>query len=359
VAEVLSRRALTRALLARQLLLYRERLPALDALERVVGLQHQERDAAYFGLWSRLQDFDQRELTGLLEERRSVRGGMMRATQHVVSARDFVVLRPVVQPALDRAQRSLRKQLAGVDLDELIAVAKEALRERPRTGAEGRALLSERWPDHDRNALWYSVHFLVPLVTVPPGGTWGVGGHLTSALAEDWLGRPIDAEAAPDELLLRYLAAFGPATIMDAQSWTGLTRLAAAAERHGDRLRRFRDEDGRELVDLPDAPRPDPDTPAPVRFLPPFDNAIQGHAERGRILPDEHRPVVVGGIAAVLVDGEVAGSWRLDGDDLRVRTFAVQPRAVRDELSAEGERLLAFAGRGGDVRLEVGTNYLN
>lgn len=258
-------------------------------------MQHQEPDLGYFALWSRLEGFHQRELTGLLEDRRAVRGTVMRGTQHIVSAADFVALRPVVQPLLDRVQRgAFGAATAGVDPGELVAVARAALAERPLRGDEGRALLAARWPDHDPTALWYSVQYLVPLVTIPPGATWGVRGRLTSAAAETWLGRPLARDDAPDELLVRYLAAFGPASVKDAQAWSGVTRLRAAAERLDDRVRTFRDDDGRELLDLPDAPRPDPETPAPVRFLPGFDNAVQAYADRTRILPEAHREIVVG-----------------------------------------------------------------
>lgn len=365
MTDVLSRRRLNRALLARQLLLRRHPLSALAALERVAGVQHQEPDLGYFALWSRLEGFHQRELTGLLEDRRAVRGTVMRGTQHIVSAADFVALRPVVQPLLDRVQRgAFGAATAGVDPGELVAVARAALAERPLRGDEGRALLAARWPDHDPTALWYSVQYLVPLVTIPPGATWGVRGRLTSAAAETWLGRPLARDDAPDELLVRYLAAFGPASVKDAQAWSGVTRLRAAAERLGDRVRTFRDDDGRELLDLPAAPRPDPETPAPVRFLPGFDNAVQAYADRTRILPEAHREIVVAGIATVLVDGEVRGSWTIARDGgtavLHVRTFAPLAAADRDALAGEGERLLAFAAPGArhDLRLEVGTSYL-
>lgn len=364
-AYVLSRRQLNRALLARQLLLRRHDLPALTALERVAGVQHQEPDLGYVGLWSRLERFEQRDLTELLEDRRAVRGTMMRGTQHVVAEADFLAFRPVLQPLLDRTQRGgFGAATAGVDLRELVEVARAALAERPLRGDEGRALVAARWPDHDPTALWYSVQYLLALVTVPPGATWGVRGRLTSASAEAWLGRPLATDIAPDELLVRYLAAFGPARVMDAQAWSGLTRLRAAAERLGDRLRTYRDPDGREVLDLADAPLPDPATPAPIRFLPGFDNAVQAYADRSRILPDGHRAMVVAGIATVLVDGEVGGSWTIarTGDTavLHVRTFAPLAPVDRDELTGEGERLLAFAAPGArhDLRLEVGASYL-
>ena len=195
----------------------------------------------------------------------------------------------------------------------------------------------------------YTVQGMLPLVHVPPRGTWGRGGAVPAVLAEQWLGRALSDDRSPDELIVRYLAAFGPASVADVQEWSGLTGLRDAVERLRPRLRAFHDESGRELFDLPDAPRPDPVTPAPVRFLPEYDNLILGHADRSRMLTDEHRKALWtknGLLAAALVDGTVAATWRIDRDRKRaVLTIDPLRRLAKRErvaLAEEGERLLDF-----------------
>ncbi|WP_344591112.1 winged helix DNA-binding domain-containing protein [Actinomadura vinacea] len=351
---MLGRRALNRALLARQMLLRRHRLPALEAIERLVGLQSQAPNPPYVGLWSRLEDFAFGELAELTTERRALRTVLMRGTLHLVSARDAAAIRPLIQPVLDRYLLSGRGgAIKNVDLEPVQDAARRFLEEEPRTDKELRAMLAERWPDPE--LLAWAVRLRLPLVQVPPRGIWGASGIARHTTLETWLGRPLDAEPSVDGLVLRYLAAFGPATVQDAQHWSGLTRLGEVVERLGAELVTFRDENGRTLYDLPGAPRPDPSVPAPVRYVPDFDNLLLSHADRARIITAEHRARVftVNGIirATVLVDGFVHGMWKMERKrravTLRVDLFAPAPEA---ELVEEGERLMAAAHPDADSR---------
>jgi hypothetical protein len=351
--DVVGARALNRALLARQLLLERVSMPAVGAIEHLVGLQAQAPLAPYVGLWARLDGFAADELARAIVDRHAVRMGLMRATIHLVTARDALAIRPVVEPVLARlyAGSTFRRALGGIDLDALLAAGRTLLEARPRTRVELGAALADDWPDLDATSLAYTIGILTPTVQIPPRGVWGRRGPATWTTAAAWLGRPLADDTAPDALVLRYLAAFGPAGVMDAQAWSGLTRLAVVFERLRSRLVTFRDAHGRELFDLPDAPRPDPDTPAPPRFLPEYDNVLLGHADRGRIIPDR-RPVPLppgdGAVmGTVLVDGVFAATWRIARTSgavvLTIRPFASLRPADRSALHDEGLRLLAFA----------------
>ncbi|MET0397157.1 MAG: winged helix DNA-binding domain-containing protein [Longimicrobiaceae bacterium] len=350
--EVLGRRALNRALLARQGLLRRWTIPPAEAVERLVGMQSQAPDPPYVGLWTRLEGFRPEDLARLVEAHAVVRIALMRSTIHLVTARDCLALRPLLQPVIERSFRGgFGRRLEGVDDAALADAARVLVEERPRTFAEIGAALGERWPDRDPAALAAAARTLLPLVQVPPRGLWGRSGPAAHTTAEAWLGQPLDPIPAPDAMLLRYLAAFGPATVADAQTWSGLTRLREAVERLRPGLRAFRDERGRELFDLPDATRPGADTPAPVRFIAEWDNLLLSHADRSRIVPEEHRARVftVNGVmpGTILLDGFVAGTWKLERSrasaTLRVTPFA--PPSPDDEaaLAAEGQRLLDFA----------------
>jgi hypothetical protein len=252
---------------------------------------------------------------------------------------------------MDRWLRNTyRKRLADVDMDALEAAGRALVDEEPRTFAELGARLAERWPEHDADALAQAIRGLVPLVQVPPRGLWGGSGLAKHTSAEHWLGRPLDAQVDPDEIILRYLAVFGPATVADAQTWSGLTGLRAAVERLRPRLRTFRGEDGAELFDLPDAPRPNPETPAPLRFLPEYDNTLLSHADRARILAPEHKSLTFmlnGMKAAVLLDGFVGATWKIAKEGraavLAVEPFAPLAPADRNALEEEGMALLRFA----------------
>ena len=364
--ETLSQRALNRATLARQMLLERRSRPALDAIEHLVGMQSQAPDAPYVGLWARLQGFQPDELSTLTANREVVRIGLMRATVHLVSARDALTLRPLVQTVLDRGFSSqVRKHLEGVDPAEARDLGLALLAERPRTRAELGRLLAERWPDRDPASLSYAVTYLGPLVQVPPRGLWRAGGPSAHTTLQHWLGRPLDAAPSIDEVVVRYLGAFGPAGVMDVQAWSGLTRLREVTDRLGGRLRRFRTEDGKELFDLPDAERPSPDVPAPVRFLPEYDNLLLSYADRRRVNPQGHKvplyPGNGGRLGEVLVDGMFAGRWRLvheaaEAEDATVvvEPFARLDRAQQPAVEEEGRALLAFVAPGADRhRIEI------
>jgi hypothetical protein len=359
-AEVLSNRALNRALLERQMLLERREGTAAQTLEHLVGMQGQVPLDPYLGLWSRLKDFDPAPLGALLTEREVVRAPLMRSTLHMVTARDLLTLRPVVQSVLERHFRGspFARQLEGVDLEALRDAGRALMEEKPRTRAELSRLLTERWPDHDSPSLAYGITFVVPLVQVPPRGVWGASGQATWTTAESWLLRPLEAEPATKDVILRYLAAFGPASVMDFQQWSGLTRIRELIEAMRPRLRSFRDESGVELFDVPDAPLPDPDTPAPVRFLPHFDNVLLSHSDRGRLLPDvPHAPLFrdyTGTVGGLLVDGFFRGLWTREREEesvtLLVEVTERLSKRHAAEVTAEGLRMLEFTDADAESR---------
>ncbi|TQS10415.1 winged helix DNA-binding domain-containing protein [Microbispora hainanensis] len=335
------------------MLLRRHDVKALAAIEHLVGMQSQAPLSPYVGLWTRLLGFRHEDLAGLLTDRSAVRIALMRGTIHLVSADDCLALRPVVQPLLDRLLRtSFGRRLDGVDLGEVASAARALMEERPLSFAELDELLGERWPGRD--ALAQAVRAVVPLVQVPPRGVWGASGQARHVSAESWLGRPLGDGSAAGAMVLRYLRAFGPASVKDMQVWSGLTGLRSVVK--GLDLVAYRDESGVELFDLPGAPLPGPDAEAPVRFLGEFDNLLLSHADRTRVMTEEHRSRVftVNGIirATILVDGFVAGLWRIErrgsqraGETavLEIEPFEPLGAATRDALAAEGRRLLEFA----------------
>ncbi|MEV5844036.1 winged helix DNA-binding domain-containing protein [Streptomyces sp. NPDC051985] len=352
---VLGTRALNRATLDRQLLLRRSARPAKEAVAHLVGLQAQNVKPPYYALAARLDGFAPEQLARLMADREMVRIVTMRSTIHTHTADDALTLRPLVQPARDRELIAFRKGLAGVDLDRLAVLARDLVEAEPRTMAELRQALLAEWPGADPQSLAVAARCRLPLVQVTPRGLWGRSGQVALTTAEHWLGRPAEPAPGPDGTVLRYLAAFGPASVKDMQTWAGLTRLREVFERLRPRLLTFRDESGTELFDLPEAPRPDPGTPAPPRFLPEFDNLLLSHADRTRVVPPEHHGRAWRGNQAyrtLLVDGFLAGVWQLDGEVLVVETFGPLSRERRAEVAEEGERMLAalFPGTSYDIR---------
>jgi hypothetical protein len=356
-APILKRRALNRALLERQMLLERRDLQAGEAIEHLVGMQAQEPQAPYIGLWTRLDDLKPEELSRLIDERRAVRTSLMRSTIHLVTAQDATRLWPLMRSVLARNFKAspYSKAIAGVDLQELLAEGRELIAECPRTRAELGALLAERRPHVDPPSLAYAVSYLTPIIQVPPRGLWKQGGKPRWTTSEAWLGEEVQGDPPPHDVVLRYLAAFGPATVKDVQTWCGLTRLRTVTDELRDRLCTYRDEHGNELLDLPGAPLPDSELPAPPRFLPPFDNAILSHAERSRIISSEHREFVNRDrlMRTFLIDGFVAGTWGMDGGTLLIQPIERLKGEDRRSLSEEAERLLAFAVPDGAVPAKV------
>jgi hypothetical protein len=353
---VLSRRALNRTLLTRQLLLERVERPAADVIEYLVGMQAQEPPDPYVGLWTRLVDFDPLELSGLIEDRRAVRMGHLRGTLHLVTARDALGHYPILADVMARSWRSspFVKRLVGVDIDRVLARAREVVEERPRTPSELGAALAPEWPDHDAPSLAYAARFLLPLVQVPPRGLWRQTGRATNTTAEAWLGRPMDREPSVDDLVIRYLAVFGPATVGDIRVWSWLTGLREVVDRLRPRLRTYRDEAGRELFDVADGPIADADTPAPIRFLPQYDNVFLSHEDRSRILSDGVSVPDLAWRGGVLVDGFVSAAWRIDRDrgNATMTVTLAQPISAeqRVDVEAEGQRLFAFVAGDADAR---------
>ena len=362
-APTLTLRQLNRALAARQLVAVRSKMPVAEALEHLVGLQAQAPGPPYVALWSRLDSFDPFELGVMLSERRAVRIALMRSTIHLVTKRDALYLRPLMQPVLDRGIAGYyRRNLHGVDLEKLSDAGRVLVELQPRTFNDIGAILTKRWRGRDPRAVANAVRALVPLVQVPPRGVWGSSGPAAHTTLKTWLGRDVHKNPKPKDMLLRYLAAFGPASVADIQAWSGLTRLREPMEALRPQLRTYADPDGKELFDLPDAPLPDPDTPLPVRFLGEFDNVLLSHADRRRIISEDDRKRIAkrNGMVpgAVLVDGFFAGIWRLERRGSSSRVLVVEPyrRLLKREVhavSAEAEGLFEFLAPGLPAQIEV------
>jgi len=308
----------------------------------------------YTGLWSRLERFRPDELASLLEERRAVRIVAMRATIHLVTADDCLLLRPLMQPVLDAElarHPEFAPALRGVDLGPVLEFVRRLFAEGARTGPELRGELAERFPSADARALAYACRCLLACVQVPPRGVWGRSAQVTTTTAEAWLERPLASKSSLDAVVRRYLAAFGPASVADVATWSRLTGMREVVERLRPQLLTFRDERGRELFDLPDAPRPEPDAPAPPRFLPEYDNVLLSHADRNRFVSAENRARLAGaggtGHGSVLHDGFLRAVWHLERDPsmgtaaLTVKHTGLTKRAAA-LVSAEGRRLVRF-----------------
>jgi hypothetical protein len=344
--RVLSTRELNRALLARQLLLERSKLPLTRALESIGGIQNQYAPSGYIGLWSRLGGFRREALTKALEQRRVVQGTLMRATIHLVSAADYPLFAEGIRKTRwEWWSRVQRREADAIDWKKVAALVRRRLAGGPLRQAELAGLLqSEGFP----RMAWAGAGMWVDMVRVPPSGTWEQRRADLYALAADWLGRSSATEAQGlDHLVRRYLGGFGPSSLNDLANWAGLPAATLRPVVDRLKLRRFRDEEGSELLDLPRAPLPDPDTSAPVRFLPTWDATLLVHARRTQILPEPYRPRVFNtktphSVPTILVDGAVAGTWRYEGGRVRLEPFGPVPKAVRRELQDEAERLAAF-----------------
>ncbi|MEP7766057.1 winged helix DNA-binding domain-containing protein [Sanguibacter sp. 25GB23B1] len=363
-------RELGRALLARQHLLAPAE-PAVDpgtdvlrVITHLVGLQSQAPDPPYVGLWTRLRGFDPQTLGSLLLERRVVRLALLRGTIHLVAAEDALVLHALLAPLFAAQLRSNTqhgKHLAPLDSSELAAAGRAALADGPLSPADLGEVLARRWPGVPPASLAHGVRGLLPLVQVPPRGLWRARGPGTGTrwtTAESWLGRdvpvlddPAERQAALATLVLRYLAAFGPATVADVQRWSGLTGLGRVVASIRPLLVAFTGPDGREHLDVLDGPRPAADECAPVRFLPEWDNLLLGHARRERVITEERRRAMftANGIvhASVLVDGAVVGRWavRTAPGSATLEVHLLDARlstAQRAEAEAEGVRLLGL-----------------
>lgn len=327
-------------------------MSALDVIEHLVGMQAQSPNTPYVGLWSRTAGFQIDDLSSLYRSHDVVRIAAMRSTIHLVSARDCIALRKAVQPVIDRLfNGGYAKLLQGIDLDEMAALGRKAVEAQPMTFSQISRHLASKWPDRNPQALAYGMRALVPLIQVPPRGIWGESGQASHTSAESWITTECPSTMTVEELVKRYLAAFGPASVRDFQAWSGLTRMSDTLEAMSAGLVRFRSEDGVELFDLPDAPRPRGDVAAPVRFLPEWDNALLSHSDRSRIIADEFRKNVYtinGQIpGTVLVDGFVRGRWRIERDKnkstLRIERFNRWSSAEKESVTEEGRQLLDFA----------------
>jgi len=352
-----SLRALGRATLARQMLLARESVTPRDAIARLVGLQAQLARPPFLGLLARVSGFRRESLTALFERREIVRATFLRGTIHVTTAEDFVAFRATLQPMLTAAMTGILKdRTSALDLDAVLAFAQASFAAEPATFATMRTKLLARFPGADERAMGYAVRTHVPLVQVPEeGAPWAFASQAPFADAATWLAgsaQPLEGGArdARKELVRRYLAAFGPATGKDASTWCGLAGLAEIVASMRDELVVLQDARGRELFDLPDAPRPGEDAPSPPRLLPEFDNLVLSHVDRTRFVADAHRKrVYLPGLRVAptfLLDGLVAGTWSAERKKADARLvlepFATVARPLRGALEEEADRTLRF-----------------
>ncbi len=357
----LSLRELNRTLLVRQMLAQRAAMTPLELVRHLVAVQGQEPNWPYVGLWSRLADFRHDDLAALLRERKLVRSTMIRRTVHLADADDFRWLRPTVHPIVHAALQApyYRDEIEGIDLAELAVAGRELLSGQILSRTELGRLLAERFPDRHARRLAEAAELLVPMAHSPVTGAWGKWRNrsVTVALADEWIGVPMETEPHAQTLILRYLAAFGPATVADMQAWAGVTKLAEVVDEMRSSLRVFTDDQHRVLFDLPDAPLADPGLPMPVRFLPAFDNALLGHKDRRRIISEEDRQRIAKeaslGVPMYLVDGFVHGRWALEDSTIRVTPWHPLSAADESALRAEAERLLGFVASGQDGKIII------
>lgn len=358
--DVLSNTALNRATLARQHLIARTTatMPVTAMVAHLGGMQAQAPLAPYFGLWSRLEDFDPQSLSDRIIDRSIVRIVTMRGTVHMHTVDDALAVRALTDDANSRKFRSIAEHkflMTQIDEHDLLTFGRQVVEESPQALADLRPALTERWPEANPETMTRALNYLLPMVQVPPRGIWGASGQPRLTTLEAWTGRSLPDASEHyrllDALVLRYLGAFGPASVQDAQMWSGLTRLNVVFARLAPQLVTFRAEDGRELFDLPDAPRPDEETTVPVRILAPFDNVLLGHKDRSRIMSAGSKPLMFtkNGLIrpTVLVDGFAAGiattTRSKDIATLTIDLFHELSHSLRGEIEMEGLRLLAFA----------------
>ncbi len=350
--RTLTQRELNRALLARQLLLERQSPPEAEVIERLVGLQAQVPDAPYVALWSRLIDYRPNALADDVAMGRAVRLSLMRGTIHLVTARDALALQPALQSVVERIIRNSAhiRDLAGLDLAAILAEGQRLMAQQPRTRIELGTLLAARWPGVPPGSLGMVATALTPAVQCPPRGVWRSQSGPVWAPIETFVGRPPGPPIPLEDLVRRYLTAFGPASVADMSRWSGLQGLAPVVRRLRPGLRTFRSPTGQELLDVPDGLLPDPETPAPPRFLGEYDNVLLSHRDRSRIMTVQELPGIPGGYGAstgtVLIDGLLGATWRLirDGTDVMLRVAPYEPLKADDgqAIVQEGERLLYF-----------------
>ncbi len=356
----LSLRTLNRTLLVRQHLANRTDLPAYELIRHLVAVQGQEPNWPYIGIWSRSRQFDHQDLAALMHDRKLVRSTTIRRTVHLSTAEDFRWLRPTVQAYVEGALNTAyyREEIDGIELSELAAAGREVLAGRRMSRGDLGRILAERFPQRHTRRLAEAVEVLVPMAHGAETGEWGRwrNRYVTVGPAEDWIGAPLDPPD-PSTLILRYLAAFGPASVADIQAWSGLTRLREVVSTLRPRLRVLRSAEGDELFDLPDAPLADPELPVPVRFLPAFDNSLLGYRDRRRIIAEEDRRRTAreasAGVPVYLVDGFVHGRWSVQDSILRIEPWHGFAADQRELVEAEARRLLGFISGGGDGEIIV------
>lgn len=344
--RTLSTRELNRALLARQFLLERSTLPLVQTIERIGGLQTQYAPSGYIGLWSRLRNFRRDALTRALEQRRVIQGTVLRSTIHMVSPRDYWLFLAAVRSSRQQwFRRITHRQFGELDMEAAAKILREQFADGPRRADDLKKMLAGRSVPA---IAWAGLSGWVHMVRVPPSGTWDQRRADLYQLAENWVTPHQYSEAlAIEHVVRRYLGGFGPASVREIADWAGIPHATLLPVIKRSTLRRFRDEKGKELLDLPRAPLPDAKTPAPVRFLPTWDATLLAHARRTQILPERYRPLVFNvktphSKPTFLVDGAVAGTWRYEGGGVKVEPFEPLPPRVRREVDDEAGRLAVF-----------------
>lgn len=363
MAEVLSNRVLNRTLLARQHLLERTQTGVADLLEHLVGMQAQDVVPPFVGLWSRIADFDPEAVSAGLDDRSMTRITLMRGTIHLVTARDALRIAPHIQPELEKIP--FRKGFffgatVGMDPADVRSRGETLLGDQPISAADLRKRVAAEWPDRDAQAVVQALLYLLPVLQTPPRGKWKCNNRPVWSRIEPWLGASLDNAYPVDELILRYLQAFGPASTMDMQTWSKLVGLKEVVERLGDRIRTYTDENGRTLYDAADGLLADPDEPAPVRYLGWYDNVFLSHKDRSRIVPEAQSPALrtlATNSAPVLLDGFAAGLYKIhvEGETATLRLTPSVRLSKRDEKALESEalRLVGFLEQGRTPAFEI------